>query len=138
MGGGADRQHDGFAEINVTPLVDVMLVLLAIFMITAPLLTAGLRVDLPREHAPSAALEQDSAIVTIGADGAILLDGRDIGSDVEGALRADPRIAGDGQIWIEADADARYDDIARVVAAARAVGVAGLNLLVEPREEAHG
>ena len=138
MGGAADRQHDAFAEINVTPLVDVMLVLLAIFMITAPLLTAGLRVDLPREHAPPSALEHDSAIVTIAVDGSILLDGRDIRDDVEGALRSDARIADSGQIWIEADADARYSDIARVVAAARAVGVSGLNLLVEPREEAHG
>jgi biopolymer transport protein TolR len=130
---GASRDAaDGFSEINVTPLVDVMLVLLVIFMITAPLLTAGLRVDLPQEEAEATALQEDSALVSITADGAIVLDGRNVAGDVEGALRADARVAATGQLFIEADAQARYDDVARVVAAARAAGVNGLNLLVEP------
>jgi biopolymer transport protein TolR len=133
MMGGAERT-DGFSDINVTPLVDVMLVLLVIFMITAPLLTAGLRVDLPEENAPAAPLKDDSALVSITADGTIVLDGHEIGEDVEGALRADHRVRESGELYVEADAEARYTDVARVVSAARAVGIDGLNLLVQPRD----
>ena len=122
-----------FSEINVTPLVDVMLVLLVIFMITAPLMTAGVRVDLPDEDAPAIAPSSESPRVTVADDGRIVLGEREITDDVELGLRSDPRVVEAGELFVEADADARYADVARVLAAAHAVGVEGLNFMVEPR-----
>src|SRR5271167_1893046 len=61
------------ADINITPMVDVMLVLLVIFMVTAPLLVAGVRVDLPRNAAPKIAHLQKPVIVTLAADGGLYI-----------------------------------------------------------------
>lgn len=133
MDAGDDGSGGGvFAGINVTPLVDVMLVLLVIFMITAPMLAAGLEVQLPRESAAATEMQEDSPLVTVTKDGRIIKDGKDIASDVEAALARDDRLPA-GPLYIEADADARYADVARVLAAARSQGVEGLSLLVEPR-----
>lgn len=82
MGFAASRNRRGkrgmrrapMAEINVTPLVDVMLVLLIIFMVTAPLLTAGVPVDLPESRAKALAQEADQITISILADGTIYLD----------------------------------------------------------------
>ncbi|MCB9703626.1 MAG: biopolymer transporter ExbD [Myxococcales bacterium] len=129
-GGGAGRR--GFTEINVTPLVDVMLVLLVVFMITAPLLSTGLRVELPRVDAEATPLKDTRLVVTITSDEKILFGDVDVTATIEAALRDDPRIQRERELYIRADQEARYGVVARVVAAARAAGVDGLNLLVEP------
>ena len=67
------------AEINVTPFVDVMLVLLIIFMVTAPLLTAGVPIDLPESRATALAQERDQVTVSIATDGQIYVDDQAIG-----------------------------------------------------------
>jgi biopolymer transport protein TolR len=124
------------AEINVTPLVDVMLVLLVVFMVTAPLLAAGMRVDLPEVRAEPAELKDEKLVVTVTAKGRVFLDEKDVTGNIEGALASDPRIQKEREIYIRADKNARYGAVAGVVAAARSVGVSGLNLLVEPEEKA--
>ena len=130
--GSRSRRGGGFSDINVTPLVDVMLVLLVVFMVTAPLLTAGLRVELPRVDATNAAVKDTKLIVTVTKEEKILFGEQDVTSDVEGVLAANPRIQKEKELYIRADKQARYGAVARVVAAARAAGVNGLNLLVEP------
>ena len=122
----------GFTDINVTPLVDVMLVLLVVFMITAPLLSTGLRVDLPPVKAEPAPLKDSQLVVTITREEVILFGELDVTATIEQTLRTDPRIQGDRELFIRADREARYGVVARVVAAARAAGVEGLNLLVDP------
>src|SRR3990172_7355973 len=71
---GRSKRRAPMAEINVTPLVDVMLVLLIIFMVTAPLLTAGVPVDLPDSRANALAQENDQITISIASDGTIYLD----------------------------------------------------------------
>ena len=120
------------AEINVTPLVDVMLVLLIIFMVTAPLLAAGLRVELPDVAATNAPVRDTKLVITVTKDGRILLGEDDITTKVEDILATNGRVQKEREIYIRADKRAEYGAVARVVAAARAAGVDGLNLLVEP------
>lgn len=135
MGGGKRRGRGGFSEINVTPLVDVMLVLLVVFMVTAPLLTTGLRVELPSVTAHDTPVRDSKLLVTVTKDERILFGERDVTDSVERVLRDSPRVQRERELYIRADKEARYAAVARVVAAARAAGVDGLNLLVEPEIE---
>jgi len=122
-----------FDEINVTPLVDVMLVLLVVFMVTAPLLTTGLRVELPQVSATNMPVPDTKLVVTVTKDEKILFGEDDVTANVEKVLLENPRIQKERELYIRADNECRYGVVARVVAAARAAGVDGLNLLVEPQ-----
>jgi biopolymer transport protein TolR len=138
---GNRKKGGGFADINVTPLVDVMLVLLVVFMITAPLLATGLRVELPEVKATETPLKDTKLVVTVTKDEKILFgktaDGkdRDVTANVEEELIRNERIQAEKELYIRADKNARYGVVARVVAAARRAGVEGLNLLVQPEIE---
>jgi biopolymer transport protein TolR len=129
------KRRRGFSDINVTPLVDVMLVLLIVFMVTAPLLTAGLRVELPNVEATDAPVRDTKLVVTVTGEGKILFGEQDVTADVEDVLATNERVQKEKELYIRADKAARYEWVARVVAAARAAGVGGLNLLVEPEEK---
>ncbi|WP_437677668.1 biopolymer transporter ExbD [Sorangium sp. So ce131] len=137
-GGGRKRRGGGFSEINVTPLVDVMLVLLVVFMVTAPLLTAGLRVELPNVAAEEAPTKDTKLVVTVTKEEKILFGEDDATADIEGVLASNARVQKEKELYIRADKNARYGAVARVVAAARSAGVEGLNLLVEPEIEPEG
>jgi biopolymer transport protein TolR len=128
------RGTGGFREINVTPLVDVMLVLLIVFMVTAPLLTTGLHIDLPEVQATNTPVKDAKLIVSITKDEHILFGEDDVTSNVEKVLLDNPRVQREHELYIRADKDSRYGTVARAVAAARAAGVTSLNLLVDPEE----
>jgi biopolymer transport protein TolR len=107
------------AEINVTPLVDVMLVLLIIFMITAPLLVAGVPVDLPESRAK--ALDQDSTPVqiVIDKDGTIFVDDQPVGNDdlprTLAAIAGQPEPPEGRRIFLRADKGLEYGKVMRVM-----------------------
>ncbi len=132
---GADSQ--GFREINVTPLVDVMLVLLIVFMVTAPLLHGGLTVELP-EVGDETAPASKAAVVTITREGRIYLGEREVTVDVPRALREEPSAHGPAGLQVRADRDVRYDVVATVLAAARAEGIGKIDLVVDPNREPGG
>jgi biopolymer transport protein TolR len=125
----------GFRDINVTPLVDVMLVLLIVFMVTAPLLTTGLRIDLPEVKAAQTPVKDARLLVTITKDEKVLFGEDDVTSRIDAALKENPRVQKERELYIRADKNARYGIVATVVAAARNSGVESLNLLVEPEVE---
>jgi biopolymer transport protein TolR len=127
-GGGAMR------EINVTPMVDVMLVLLIVFMVTAPLLTSGLHIDLPEVQAANTPIKDAKLVVSITKDEHILFGEDDVTKNVEQVLLDNPRVQKEHELYIRADKDARYGIVARAVAAARAANVTSLNLLVDPED----
>jgi biopolymer transport protein TolR len=129
------RGRGGFSTINVTPLVDVMLVLLVVFMVTAPLLTTGLRIDLPEVKAAATPVKDARLLVTVTKDEKILFGERDVTDNVEIEFRSNERVQTESELYIRADKDARYGVVAKVVAAARSAGVKSLNLLVEPEIE---
>ena len=106
------------AEINVTPLVDVMLVLLIIFMVTAPLLTAGVSVNLPDSNAKPLDQDQKPIQVSMDADGRIYLDDEEV---TEGVLpdalanRADETGGEPPQVYLRADRSLDYGKVMRVM-----------------------
>lgn len=132
----AGADEGGFRDINVTPLVDVMLVLLIVFMVTTPLLTTGLKVDLPEVKATNTPIKDAKLVLSVSKDGRIFLGESEVTSDVEATLLTNPRVQVEHELYIRADRDARYASVARAMAAARAAGVVGLNLLVDPEDTA--
>jgi biopolymer transport protein TolR len=133
--GGRGGGRSGFREINITPLVDVMLVLLIVFMVTAPLLTTGLRIDLPEVKAAETPVKDARLLVTVTKDERILFGEDDVTADVAEALKKNMRVQKERELYIRADKEARYGIVATVVAAARNSGVESLNLLVQPELE---
>jgi biopolymer transport protein TolR len=130
------RSHASGAlrDINVTPLVDVMLVLLIVFMVTAPLLTSGLEIDLPEVQATNTPVKDAKLVVSITKEERILFGEDDVTKFVEKALLENPRVQKEHELYIRADKEAHYGVVARAVAAARSAGVTSLSLLVDPEE----
>jgi biopolymer transport protein ExbD len=107
----------GFTDINVTPLVDVMLVLLVVFMVTAPLLTAGLRVELPNVEAHDTAVKDTKLVITVTREERILFGEEDVTQNLEDVLTQSARVQREKELYIRADKNAHYGAVARVVAA---------------------
>src|ERR1700722_861506 len=120
------------AEINVTPLVDVMLVLLIIFMVTAPLMTSGVSVDLPKTNAQQLNSDSEPLTVTIKADGSIFLQdqGVEIG-DLVGKLQAIAQNNPDRRIFVRGDKDLPYGRIMEVMGTITQGGFTKVALLAE-------
>lgn len=135
LGGSGRSRRRGFRDINITPLVDVMLVLLIVFMVTAPLLTTGLRIDLPEVKAAETPVKDARLLVTVTEDERILFGEKDVTGHIDRALKESQRVQTERELYIRADKDARYGVVATVVAAARNSGVDSLNLLVQPELE---
>ncbi|MEZ4223563.1 MAG: biopolymer transporter ExbD [Polyangiaceae bacterium] len=133
--GGSRGRRGGFTDINVTPLVDVMLVLLVVFMVTAPLLTTGLRINLPEVKAAQTPVKDARLLVTVTKDERILFGEKDVTDRIDAALKESARVQKERELYIRADKEARYGIVATVVAAARNSGVESLNLLVQPELE---
>jgi len=118
------------SEINVTPLVDVMLVLLVVFIVTAPLLTQAVRVKLPKTEATEPAPDQHIAILSVAADGQPMLDDRPVPlASLETELKAlqdkDPEIS----LQLQADKAAVFDTVAKVMASAQRSGIGKLSFV---------
>ena len=113
-------------EINVTPFIDVMLVLLIIFMVTAPLLTAGVPIDLPDSRAAQLSNEQQQVTISIDQAGYVYIDDTEVPlGGLPQALESLPRMGGDGpDITLRAD---RALDYGRVMAVMGELNRAGLN-----------
>jgi biopolymer transport protein TolR len=134
LSAGGSKGKGAFTEINVTPMVDVMLVLLIVFMVTAPLLTSGLHIDLPEVQAANTPVKDAKLVVSITKEERILFGEEDVTANIEKVLLENPRVQKEHELYIRADKDARYGTVARAVAAARSAGVTSLNLLVDPEE----
>jgi biopolymer transport protein TolR len=112
----ARRRHMPMSEINVTPFVDVMLVLLIVFMVAAPLLTVGIPVDLPRTDGEQLGNEVEPLSVTIDADGKIMLQEAEVSlDDVLPKIQAIIQIDPEKRIILRANKDADYGAVAQVL-----------------------
>jgi biopolymer transport protein ExbD len=122
------------ASINTTPLVDVMLVLLIIFLITIPVVNSSIAVNLPREENPRGDPQQEDVIVTIDAQGALYWFDTRL-PDAESLRTLLVKIAAmqpQPELHIRGDARAEYDAVGRVVLAAQQAGIARVGFLTEP------
>lgn len=121
------------AEINVTPLVDVMLVLLVIFIITAPLLSYAIRLDLPSEPAPQAQVVPATIKLSIDAGGQVYWDTDALTDDqLRTRLVAAAQQATAPEIHVRADKAARFERIAFVLSTAQQAGLLKIGFLTEP------
>ena len=133
LGPGRRGRRTPMAEINVTPMVDVMLVLLIIFMVTAPLLASGVQVDLPESKA--AALEQNAEPVTLSIDtsGTIYLDDQAVPAEALGArlrqIAARSGEAGGPRIFLRADQGLDYGRVMAVMGELDAAGLRRIALV---------
>src|SRR5258708_22104142 len=112
MGGGVRRRRGGFTEINVTPLVDVMLVLLIVFMVTAPLLATGLRIDLPNVQAANTPVKDAKLVVSITKDERLLLGETDVTANLEAVLQTTARVQSEKELYNPPDEQAHYCGVA--------------------------
>jgi biopolymer transport protein TolR len=132
-GNGTPGKFKLLADINITPMVDVMLVLLVIFMVTAPLLVAGVRVDLPRNAAPKISHIQKPVIVTLAADGGLYIgDDRVDRGALEARLAALRSREGDAVVYVRADRKIAYGDVLELLGRVGNTGYQRISLLSRP------
>jgi biopolymer transport protein TolR len=134
-----DNRNGGtgsIAQINVTPLVDVMLVLLVIFMVTAPIIQQGVAVDLPKTRAAPLNAQEEPLVVGVAQNGTIYLNDNAIPlAELRAKLVAIAQAKPDHQVLLRADRNVPYGDVVRVIAAVKEAGVARLGMVTEPPPE---
>lgn len=136
-GGGRRRRHRGRAaamsEINVTPFVDVMLVLMIIFMVAAPLLTVGVPVKLPETAATAMPTEQEEPLtITLTADGLVMLQTTEIGDEeLIPKLKAIAVERKSDKVFVRADGAVTYERVAQLMGALNAGGFNNIGLVTE-------
>jgi biopolymer transport protein ExbD len=140
LGGGETKESAVKSDINVTPMVDIMLVLLIIFMVVTPMLQHGVSVDLSKAKNPREMKEsdKDDAIVfAVNRDGRYFLGADEIKKDAITQKVKDllERKVGDKTVYVKSDRRAKYGDVAAIVDEVRAAGVDSLGLITEKEEE---
>jgi biopolymer transport protein TolR len=124
------------AEINVTPLVDVMLVVLIIFMVTAPLVKEGVDVELPNAAAEPLPKDEGKVIVSMNARGEVYVgEKKTTLEDVEQEVRENPRAARDQEVYIHADTSLEYGKVVKLMAAVKRAGITRMGLITHPLKE---
>ena len=132
LNGGRRMRRQPLAEINVTPFVDVMLVLLIVFMVTAPLLTVGVPVDLPKTDAAQLVDRDEPLIVSVDADGKIFLQETERSLEtLIATLQAVRTEKPDAVVYVRGDRAIAYGEVMRVMGALVAAGVTKLSLVAE-------
>ena len=131
--GAGSRVRSTLAEINVVPLVDVVLVLLLIFMLTAPMMERGFEVDLPEASAEPAASDEEQLVLTITRDRAVFLDDQEVPAEgLEAGLAERMRDRTDKAILIRADSGLLYGYVVEMMDRVRRAGVEKVGIVTEP------
>ena len=121
------------SEINVTPLVDVMLVLLIVFMVAAPLLSVGVPIDLPKTDAKALPSQQEPLTVTVDSQGRVFLQEEEVLiGDLIAKLVAVSDTGYDERIYLRGDENSDYGAVMKVMARINAAGFSNLNLVTDP------
>jgi biopolymer transport protein TolR len=130
--GGARTRYKPMSEINVTPMVDVMLVLLVIFMVAAPLLTVGVPVDLPKTNAPAINEQKEPLVITINAQGKLFLQNTEVGDDeLVPRLQAITQNNPDADIYVRGDRSIDYGRVMEVMGMVSAAGFTKVSLVTD-------
>lgn len=121
------------AEINVTPFVDVMLVLLVVFMVTAPMMKNQLPIELPEVRSVPIALEDSKLLLTIDADRRIWLGEEELPADrIDDTLLGNTRLREESELYIQADAALSYGFVTKIIGLAQAAGIKKVGLVTQP------
>jgi biopolymer transport protein TolR len=134
MSAGGDGELN--AEINVTPLVDVMLVLLIIFMITAPLMNTGVDLDLPQVTAQNVEDPEGKLVLSIAKNDRVFLGGTQVTwTELEAKLKSNERVKKESALYIEADTNLPYGVVVTAMAIAKNAGVSKVMMLTDPTQD---
>ena len=141
MGSYRDRKRKPIAEINVVPYIDVMLVLLIIFMVTAPLLTEGVKIDLPQTDANPVEFNPDAPepfILTVDADGQFFIDDRPYEQQAlltyaAALYREKPQT----DFLVRGDKNTLYDNVLQAMVLLKQAGIETVSLITEPAQESN-
>jgi biopolymer transport protein TolR len=136
-GGGYRTRYKPMSEINVTPMVDVMLVLLVIFMVAAPLLTVGVPVDLPQSKAPAITEQKEPLVITVNAEGKLFLQNTELSDDeLVPRLQAITKNNPEADIYVRGDRAINYGRVMEVMGMISAAGFSKVSLITEqPRDK---
>jgi len=136
FGGFNDNKHQApMADINVTPMVDVMLVLLVIFIITAPLFTHAIKLDLPNAQSAPAPEKPETISLSINGEGRIFWNNQAIEQkELDAKLAAAAQKKPQPELQLRADKSTRYEVIAQVMAAAQTNGLTKMGFVTEAKE----
>ena len=132
----SQRNGTTISQINVTPLVDVMLVLLVIFMVTAPIIQQGVQVNLPQAQAGAIPGTDEQLVVTIDRKGKIYLNDNPMSlAELGKKLRAIRRLQQDRGVYLRADNDVRYGVVIKTIAEIKEAGIEKLGMVTRPLSE---
>ena len=132
----ANRHQGPIVEINVVPLVDVMLVLLVIFIMTAPFLTHAVNIDLPKAASTPNKTKAIHIDISINKDGAYFLNGKAIDPDLlESSLAREARDHRNPELHIRADRQSRYEMVVKVMSAASRAGLNKIGFVFVPEKQ---
>ncbi len=133
-GGGGEDTYRPISEINITPMVDVMLVLLIIFMVTAPLLVAGVPVELPNTSAARISQPKKPVIVSLAGDGSLFIREEQVNlTTLIPKLQALRSSEGDAVVYVRADKSRAYGEVMDVLGRVGQSGYARVSLLSQPK-----
>lgn len=136
MDASSQREATTISQINVTPLVDVMLVLLVIFMVTAPIIQQGVQVNLPQAKTSAIPGTEEFLIVTVAKNGNIYLNDNAMSlRDLADKLRAIKKLQADKQVYLRADQDVRYGVVMKAIAAIKQAGIERVGMVTRPPSE---
>jgi biopolymer transport protein TolR len=131
--GGRNDNRGIMAEINVTPLVDVMLVLLVIFMVTAPMMQQGVQVNLPKANTKAMTTIEETVVVTVDKSGKVFINKEEIpASDLRGKLSTMFASREKKEVFLKADAGVPYGEVVRAMADIKSAGIERLGMVTEP------
>jgi biopolymer transport protein ExbD len=134
VGSPSGEEDEINSSINTTPLVDVMLVLLIIFLITIPVVTTSIKLQLPKEEVQVRVSKPENIVISVNANGQMFMydapirDIRDLTDRLKKVSRMDPQ----PEVHIRGDLTANYDGVGRVIFACRSAGIAKIAFLTEP------
>ena len=134
MGMGSSNNRNSMSEINVTPLVDVMLVLLIIFMVTAPMMQQGIDIDLPETAASGIETNDEPFVLTIQNDNKLYVAKEEVQlNGLRKKLKAIFESRKNKQIYLKADKKVNYELVAKALAEIRAAGIYNIGLVTLPQ-----
>lgn len=135
LGSRDNNSRSTMAQINVTPLVDVMLVLLVIFMVTAPMMQQGVQVNLPKADTKALAPQEETVIVTLERSGKVFINKNEVAqADLKAKLTGMFASRAKKEVFLKADKDVPYGEVVKTMAEIKGAGIERLGMVTEPAQ----
>jgi biopolymer transport protein TolR len=127
-------KYSSISDINVTSLVDVTMVLLIIFMLTAPFIQAGIKVKLPKARS-TVIKETDAVVISVDGDGKIFINNEAVEEEKLPDALMTLKVAGEERVFVRADKDVPYGAVMNVIGEVKAVGISDVGMITEMKDE---